>query len=148
MCIILFLIYIFSCILFFVCILFIRLFVFTYFSHFSLVCFWFAYFRFFSFRSFSLLMQFESRNIYSYSFNFLVFVLIYHANNVKTLFFVFAIIHFNKLCTVGYATVVIRTESDGLHSHHYVTTDSVKKSHNKIFFKRLQLDSNPQPLSS
>ena len=76
------------------------------------------------------------------SFNCLVLVLFCYASNVKTLFFVFAMIHFNKQYTAGYC-IVIRTESDGLHPYDYFTTDTAKKCHNKIFFLK-QIVKNPK----
>ena len=84
-------------------------------------------------------MQFESRTFHPYSF--LVLVLFHHASNVKTLFFVFAIIHSINNTRWDTATIVRtesdeehRMDSDGLHYYHYVTSDSAKKCYNKIFF--------------
>ena len=75
---------------------FLFVYVFSFVFFFSFVCLSFVYFHFYSFCSFSSFMQFESHTFHPYSFHFLVLVLFYHASNVKTLFFVFAIIHCNK----------------------------------------------------
>ena len=75
---------------------FLFVYVFSLVYFFSFVCLSFVYFHFYSFCSFSSFMQFESSIFHPYSFHFLVLVSFYHASNVKTLFFVFAIIHCNK----------------------------------------------------
>ena len=73
-------------------------------------------------------------------------VLVYHACNIKiSFFFVFAIIYFNQFQYLIYfntlwdiAIIVIRAQSDGLHSYDYITTNSAKNVTTKFSFSSKQ----------